>query len=88
MGVSILFFIVGMIVLFYHLVADLSLRLKWGALPLSIGIMYAASLLVTGMSFLMFREGAFIMLDAGVVVAIGLLHVDIGRRLERLASED
>jgi hypothetical protein len=49
---------------------------------------YVASFLVTGMSFLMFREGAFIILDTGVVVLIGLLHVDIGRRLERLASED
>jgi hypothetical protein len=88
MGVAILFFTVGMVVLFYHLVADLSLRLKWGALPLSIGITYVASFLVTGMSFLMFREGAFIILDVGVVVLISLLHVDIGRRLARLASED
>jgi hypothetical protein len=87
-GVAIVFFTVGMIVFFYHLVADLSLRLKWGALPLSIGITYVASFLVTGMSFLMFREGAFIVLDVGVVVLICLLHVDIGRRLERLASED
>jgi hypothetical protein len=77
-----------MFVLFYHLVADLSLRLKWGALPLSIGITYIASFLVAGMAFLMFREGAFIVLDVGVVVLVGLLHVDIGRRLERLAAED
>jgi len=70
----------GHIILFYHLVADLSLRLKWGAgaLPLAFGIMCVGALFEEGMF-----QGA-----ATVIVLTCLLHIDIGRRLEQIASED
>jgi hypothetical protein len=75
-------------VFFYYLVANLSLRLKWGALPLSIAISLVGSFLTGAMAVLMFREAAIIVLDVALVILIGLLHVDIGRRLEQLAAED
>ena len=78
----------GHVVLFYHLVTNLSLRLKWGALPLSIAIIFTAEILVGGIFALMFREATIVVFDVALVILIGLLHVDIGRQLERLASED
>ena len=74
--------------LFYHLVAYLSLRLKWGALPLSLAIFYAGSMMMGGMALFMFREAAFVVLDFVVVILIAVLHRSVGARLETLAAED
>jgi hypothetical protein len=74
--------------LFYHLIADLSLRLKWGALPLSIAIGYIGTTFMAMMSFLMFREAAFFVLDGVALVLVILLHIDIGNRLHQIAAED
>ena len=75
-------------IFFYHLVADLSLRLKWGALPLSIGIAYVGTSMMVGMAFLMFKEAAFFALDLAVGILIVVLHHRIGQRLEEIAAED
>jgi hypothetical protein len=75
-------------VFFYHLIADLSLRLKWGALPLSIAIAWVGTSMMVGMAFLMFKEAAFFVLDVVVGIFIVVLHCNIGYRLEQLAAED
>ncbi len=75
-------------IFFYHLVVDLSLRLKWGALPLSIGIAWVGTGMMVGMAFLMFKEAAFFVLDFAVGILIVVLHHNIGHRLEQLAAED
>jgi hypothetical protein len=70
---------------FLHLVTDLSLRVKRGALPLAVAVMFVLQMLLTivnddGPVFMFFAAGSF-------VVTV-LLHRDIGRRLETLAAED
>ena len=75
-------------IFFYHLVADLSLRLKWGALPLSLAILWVGTSMMVGMAFLMFKEAAFFVLDFAVGILIVVLHCNIGHRLEHLAAED
>ena len=75
-------------IFFYHLVADLSLRLKWGALPLSIGIAYVGTSMMVGVAYFMFKEAAFFVLDLAVGILIVVLHHRIGHRLEEIAAED
>ena len=79
------FLLVG---LFYHLVAVLSLRLKWGALPLSFAITFVGTQISVMLAFLMLRGAAFLVLDIAVIVAIVAMHYQIGHRLEILAAED
>ena len=81
-------FAILLTVFFYHLVATLSLRLKWGALPLAFAITYVGSMLMVGMTFFIFKEAAFLVIDIGLFTAIGALHYGIGSRLEKLAAED
>ena len=75
-------------VFFYHLVITLSLRLKWGALPLSLAITIVGTSLSVGLIPFMFHAAAFLMLDVALSIAIVLLHHHIGNRLEQLAAED
>ena len=75
-------------IFFYHLVADLSLRLKWGALPLAVAIIWVGTTMTVGMVFMMFKEAAFFVLDLVVGVLIVVLHHNIGLRLEQIAAED
>lgn len=77
-----------MVVFFYHVVASLSLRLKWGALPLSFVLVYLGSFFAVGMGVFIFREGVFVLYDPLLLVLTGALHVSVGRRLKHLASED
>ena len=73
---------------FLHLVAELSLRLKWGALPLSIGITSCCCTFGIPMAFMMVQSLAFVFLAAILSVAVIVLHVRIGSRLEKLAAEE
>ena len=74
--------------MFYHLVAALSLRMKWGALPLSIAVVTVGTSFMTMIAFAMFREAAFVVLDLVVIGLIMGLHIDIGNRLRQIAAED
>ena len=69
-----------------HLVAWLSLRVKFGALPLAIVISFVAIQMLT-FTFTFTKTSAFLVLLALLLVA-GILHAGIGRRLEHLAAED
>ncbi len=76
------------VIFFYYLVADLSLRLKWGALPLALALTYIGTMFMTMMGFLMFKDGAFVLLILGAIGGIAFLQFDIIRRLEHIAAED
>ena len=77
-----------LVVLFYHLVVLLSLRLKWGALPLAFAITFVGTQICVMLAFLMLRGASFLVLDVAAIVAIIAMHHQIGRRLEILAAED
>ncbi|MEO7319264.1 MAG: hypothetical protein ABIZ56_09775 [Chthoniobacteraceae bacterium] len=81
-------FAILLLVFFYHLVIVLSLRLKWGALPLAFAITFVGTQMGVMMAFFMFQGVAFIVLDVALGTAIVLLHHHIGKRLEQLAAED
>lgn len=84
-----LVFIISQSILFLHLVAVLSLHVKRGALPLAIGVQFLLGLF-TGVLFgAIFRdESGFFVLIVFTLVAIGILHIHVGRRLETLAAEE
>ena len=77
-----------LVVLFYHLIVALSLRLKWGALPLAFAITIVGTQITIMLAFLMLRGAAFLVLDIASIVAIVAMHYNIGHRLEALAAED
>lgn len=65
-----------------HLAAYFSLRLKWGALPVSLAILFAANLVG-----LMFCIGIFVM-PIVALTYVPHLRTTIYQRLEQLAAED
>lgn len=75
-------------VFFYHVIASLSLRLKWGALPLSFALVYIGSTFAVGMGMFIFKDAVFVLYDPLLAVLTGAMHVSVGRRLHQLAAED
>jgi hypothetical protein len=82
-------FALSQAVFFLHLVANLSLRVKRGALPLAIGI-YILLFMFVGISSigLMRDESGGVLLLILTMGATIFLHVNIGHRLTELAAED
>jgi hypothetical protein len=78
------------VVFFLHLVANFSLRVKRGALPLAAGTHFL--LLIFGMFIFggIFRgdRGSVALFLFLTVIATVFLHVNIGQRLEMLAAEE
>lgn len=81
-------FAVLMNIFFLHLVAFLSLRFKWGALPLAIAFTYIGGMFALPIAFMALNQGAFFLLSILLFFAICVLHTNIGQRLEELAAED
>jgi len=80
---------VGQSVLFLYMTANLSLRLKRGALPLAIGIQFLVQMILPAMFMAVgSAEGGLVLLVFATVVAIGFLHHNTFRRLEALAAEE
>ncbi len=76
-------------VFFLHLVANLSLRVKRGALPLAIGIHFLLAMFVGISSIGIFRgEAGFVLCFILTLGAVIFLHLNIGQRLESLAAEE
>ena len=81
------------IAFFVHLVAWLSLRMKFGALPLAVVIFFVGTQMVgmffafTFMAHLNGNVTVYLML-AMALIGAAILHATIPRRLEQLASED
>ncbi len=76
-------------VFFLHLVANLSLRVKWGALPLAIGIH------ILLMMFVLISSVGLVRNESGIVIPLILmigatlfLHLNTGKRLVEVAGED
>lgn len=82
-------FAISQTVFFLHLVANLSLRVKRGALPLAIGI-YILLFMFVGISSigLMRDESGGVLLLILTIGATVFLHLNIGHRLSELAAED
>ena len=79
----------GQYVVFLYLTANLSLRLKRGALPLALGIQFLVQMFVPAMFMAMASaEGGLVLLVFATVVAIGFLHHNTFGRLEALAAEE
>ncbi len=82
-------FMVAQAIFFLHLVANLSLRVKRGALPLAIGMHFLLAMFVGVSSIGIFRdESGLVVFFFLTVVATGFLHVNTGRLLEALAAEE
>ncbi len=76
------------IIFFLHLVANLSLRVKRGGLPLAMGTYFILSMATgLGMSAMRYGNSSMIPFIVLTVVATVFLHVNIGQRLEALAAE-
>jgi heme/copper-type cytochrome/quinol oxidase subunit 4 len=76
------------LVFFLHLVANLSLRVKWGAVPLAIAISYI-SLMFIGTGAVLFGGSKGMIVPPLIwIVATVVLHVNTGARLVRLAAEE
>src|SRR5207247_2020260 len=76
-------------IFFLYLTADLSLRVKRGALPLAIGVQFILQFFLSFAFVFAFRdESAFAPLIVLTVFAILFLHHDIFQRLEILAAEE
>ena len=79
----------GQSVVFLYLTANLSLRLKRGALPLALGIQFLVQMIVPPMIFAVVRDVAGLLpLLVFTVFAIALLHRNTFHRLEELAAEE
>ncbi len=79
----------GQCVVFLYLTANLSLRLKRGALPLAIGIQFLVQMIVPAMIFAVVRDVAGLLpLLVFTVFAVALLHRNTFHRLEELAAEE
>ncbi len=93
-GMVLFYFIQGALIvlmeaiLFPHLVAWLSLKIKHGSLPLGIAIMWVGNMFAGGFSVLVFREAGGVLLIFIGAALIALLHMRIGARLEALAAEE
>ena len=76
-------------VFFLYLTANLSLRVKRGALPLAIGLQFILQLFLTTAAAALIRdEAAFAPLLIFTIFAIVLLHRNTFQRLEDLAAEE
>jgi len=76
-------------VFFLHLVTNLSLRVKRGALPLAVGIHFLLAMFVGISSVGIFRgEAGFFLTFILTLGAVVFLHVNTGQRLEMLAAEE
>jgi hypothetical protein len=74
---------------FLHLVANLSLRVKWGAIPLAIAMSYLFSMPSMMAVMLIFRvNGAMVIPMITLLIATVALHVNTGARLKQLAAEE
>src|SRR5262249_30695973 len=84
-----LLLVMAQAIFFLHLVANLSLRVKRGALPLAIAIhlLITAFMGLTTIGLLRDQSGPFFILLLTVGATI-FLHVNTGQRLEELAAED
>ena len=82
--------VAAIIAFFVHLVAWLSLRVKFGALPLAIVISFVGMQMMTVAFMFISPSGDVggVFMIAVIVVVAGALHANIGRRLETLAAED
>ncbi len=79
-------------ILFLHLIAFLSLVIKWGALPLAFVIQYIGGSFFMGvimaMSAMTGFQGMTFFVAFGCLVASAFLHRGIAYRLERAAAEE
>ena len=76
-------------IFFLCLTANLSLRLKRGALPLAIGIMFVLQMFLGIAMGAVFRsEWGFAPLTVLAVFGVLFLHHDTFQRLETLAAEE
>jgi hypothetical protein len=74
---------------FLHLVANLSLRVKWGAIPLAFAITYLGPMFLFPITMFFFRNSGGLFVHAIMFfIATVALHVNTGVRLRRLAAEE
>lgn len=91
-----IYFAALVFVFFLHLVVWLSLRIKWGAVFVAIGVMivlaFALGLLLSGVSELgLFRLRDREWLELGAILLVGIipnLHLQCGRRLQHLIATE
>ena len=79
-------------VLFVHLVAFLSLFIKWGALPLAFALIYLVNGFCLSLMFLAIRgtgpsDGIFVVLAFLGMIATAVVHLGTGVRLRELAAK-
>jgi len=76
-------------VFFLHLVANLSLRVKRGALPLAVGIHFLLAMFVGISSVGIFREESGLLVSFFLTIGATIfLHLNIGQRLVELSAEE
>ena len=86
--VTALIYAVVQFILFLHIVAELSLYLRRGALPAAIAIHFVWNMFA-GIMMAVVSEGAMLFfLSLVCIVGIVAAHAHIGRRLETLAEEE
>jgi hypothetical protein len=76
---------------FLHLVANLSLRVKWGAIPLAIALNYLfikISFSIMAVVLSLRGRGAMAIPMITLLIATVALHVNTGARLKQLAAEE
>lgn len=67
-------------------IAWMSLRVRWGGLPLGLTAWFLGNWVSVMLAFAVFREASMILLPLAGLVVAGLLAADIPRRLEKLAA--
>jgi ABC-type transport system involved in multi-copper enzyme maturation permease subunit len=72
----------------HNLVAWFSLRMKWGGLPLALGISWLGNLMAIFLTGLLFQLGALVVLIIVSVGAAVAMHNAFRRRLAAAATED
>ncbi|MDB6174772.1 MAG: hypothetical protein JWL59_4083 [Chthoniobacteraceae bacterium] len=87
-GVGAFVGVVALVLFFLHLVVDLSLRFKWGALPLAIGITWLLNMIALPFSIYSMGEASFVAIPLALIAATIFLHFRIGLRLEKIAGEE
>ena len=74
--------------LLLHVIAALSLWLKWGALPIGFVCFYILRGVIFLFAVLFFQQAATVVVAGVECFALAVLHIQIGRRLEELVAED
>ena len=81
-------YVVAQLFFNHYLVAWFSLRMKWGGLPLALGISWMGNMMAAFLAVMMFQMGGVLVLIIASTIASVTMRAAFRARLEAVATED